>query len=704
MVDGSGSASSDVNGHPGRSGIRRDAVVLIAIMTVAVMIALGSWTSVVTPVPGWLLSLASVVALALIMLTGVVHAASLIERMSCSILHYKWMSNFGKGPSIAIALIAWCVPFWVYVAHVHPSEPMFGNEDQGIYAICGAHLARTGAYHADHPIVADPDASPLVVQSTRTEGIRDSRGAPRRDGVFIGFYRDTKDPSLIGPAFPPAYPFLLAGAQRIAEWKGSGFVNPVLCAAASITLGVIVASWFGALAGFLAYAVMLLNPLQIWSANNGYAEPLAQWIWIAAIAAFVTNYKSRTYPILVFASLCAVAILVKIDALPLTLLVVPVIAVLAADRKMGKAIASGVLVVLLAFVIWTLWRNNPDYLVGTIRGVMDGLGHAQVVITGLVALGIGVTVFAFFERRIMGSPLALASGSVAVRWVIPLSVIALFIYAYAIRPRTGEPDHFFYWPMNQEILSLREQTLVRFGWYTTQGGLIAALVGVVWALRGAKSLPLWLFLGIGVLTTVVICRDLYNYPSQPYGMRRLVCFGIPLFAVSLGVLSQITPRWPRTLSAVLGSVLVLAVLIGQSAVRDRINPVANFKGVAEALTKVAASIPDNSIVVIGRNDPWSIAASTLHVGFGKTVVMHGYPLGQPQLEHWRGLAAKWAGDGRPLYQLGIRSSAPILPNAKLSPVLDGQIEYWYYVSDTEGLRPDPVGFLKRYRVGRIEFP
>ena len=602
------------------------------------------------------------------------------------------------------AVICLCLPLVIHVlGHLRPPEPALGAEDQGIYAQTAAHLTRTGtlAIRAEPLEGALASEHHLTVEARRTEAIRQQDASEPLDRYHIGFFCDPAAPSSLYSVFPPGFPLVEAAALQLAGWRGLGYVNLLCTMGAALSLFLIVARWHGVFPGLAASALLLSNPLEAWSATVGYAEPLAQW-WLLLGLACASWWRPGS-PLLMASAgmLLGLLPLVKIDALSVLAFAV-VIGMHTARQDLRSGIAF--MIALLMPLLILGWCSNPImtvYVTASLAGALHGLSTLTVGLTVMVmALGIGIGPWLVPTE----APAWWGRWS---RWGRAL-LIALLIgaacYGYFVRPATAVPDHFFYWPQNQDIASLREQTLVRLAWYLTPVGLAIAIVGccgLIWSTRHPIPGAL-ICLGIGL--TALICYDILNNPAQPYAMRRLLVAGIPVMSYALAVWWMPLARWLPRVAPALGLTTILVLLACHQRLAWNMNACANQQGAVAQLDDLASHLPANALVVIGRQDPCMIMGSYLHLAKGIPVAYHASDLDVEALAQWRRLLERWHRAGRRLYYLALRFDVPVLPQAQSTRVHSGALTYQVMPYLTDRIPTEPVKRSHLYQISEFVDP
>ena len=192
------------------------------------------------------------------------------------------------------------------------------------------------------------------------------------------------------------------------------------------------------------------------------------------------------------------------------------------------------------------------------------------------------------------------------RW-LSMALIALVVvaalYAYFIRPAVETASTSDYWYGNSQITSTNRENLVRIGWYVTPLGLAVVLVGLCLMMRRERSLPVGMFLAVGLLSTTVYVINILNNPHHIYAMRRYVPVVIPAMMIwgAYGLAAISRARW-RGARLMTGLVLVawLGGMIWQSRVIWR---QVDYTGMVTALAQWDRELAPGAILLFDDQSP-----------------------------------------------------------------------------------------------------
>jgi hypothetical protein len=237
------------------------------------------------------------------------------------------------------------------------------------------------------------------------------------------------------------------------------------------------------------------------------------------------------------------------------------------------------------------------------------------------------------------------------RMVLIALVVAAALYAYFIRPAVETASTSDYWYGNSQITSTNRENLVRIGWYVTPLGLAVVLVGLCLMMRRERSLPVGMFVAVGLLSTMVYVINILNNPHHIYAMRRYVPVVIPAMMIwgAYGLAAISRARW-RGARLVTGLVLVawLGGMIWQSRVIWR---QVDYTGVLAGLTQMDRALAPGAIVLFDDQNPVGMGdfiGTPLRFIFNHPV----FALRDPQAvtpAALRALVQDWQQQGRPVY-------------------------------------------------------
>ncbi|MDA3959202.1 MAG: hypothetical protein PF961_00300 [Planctomycetota bacterium] len=304
------------------------------------------------------------------------------------------------------------------------------------------------------------------------------------------------------------------------------WTNWVLAVLSASMVGLIVLRRWGGRASGLGFLLMLLNPLQVWLANHHYAELMLQAWWLLVVLAYMCRASAKGVANLVVVIGLVLGLTIKIDALAGLMLGLPLMVQLRGSKRtvVARLLAGGLS---CGLALW-VQATAHSYVSGSLGGVLGGLGLpiGVLVVAGVVAWR------CYLSRK--PAIIGWTRPRSGLRFTVVVVGSLLLAFALWIRPHFGVPDSYYYWPHRMQIQSWREHTLARLAWYFSWPGLVVAWAGVlclVYRLSWRNGVfPIVL---VGVAVAALLGYDVHNNPRQPYVMRRLVPYVVPLLIIGI---------------------------------------------------------------------------------------------------------------------------------------------------------------------------
>ena len=625
-----------------------------------------------------------------------------------------------------------------------PGEPIFGAADQGIYLSSGIHLARTGSYRIEVPILGKTPSAlqPWVLGYEPAEAQRRTGSARRFWNYQAGFVLDPQpenrpanldkplsSAAMLSPQFPPGFPLLLAAAYDVGGWKGLSLVNRALTILAAALLGLLANRWLQprGVIGVCVFLLAVIHPLNLWTARSFFAEPSAHCFWLLAMVAWAQRrvVGEVSAGLLVGATLAG-GLYLKFDMLPVGSLTGMGMLFTSGFRFKFVFLAASAAVGLSAFLAW--WQFCWPNFSGNITSLWQSRILWYLVPAGLLAGGwqwwrmslrssdsSGPVRFApEFQRALrLGSPLVLAG-----------MILTVAAYAYWIRPNPAETraDRFFFWPINALLRSYREETFFRLGWYWQPLGLATAVIGLALLVFRLRSPWQKTFFWVGLISLLTLSYDLRNNPLQPYAMRRLIPTALPCLilgaAASLPVCSEALLRWHQrpgwnyvgqklTASvALLGTTLLLFGFLRVNSALNTEPKDGNFAGLPAQTSGLAQRLPARSILLIRGNAPFAALATPLQIIDGVDTILirpasHSQAYQDAFLRTWR----NWTREGYHVMSLSpIADDRLDLFGARFMPAAQGKFSFPMVQQSPIRLNTNPSQVEWDYFLGEIRFP
>lgn len=582
--------------------------------------------------------------------------------------------------TVSLAWMAW---------YDRKPEPVIGNDDQGTYALTAIALTRSGHDRIPMPALglATAEEWPLLTTLERPEGLRGGSDAGRVPMVALGFR--AVDDGAAKAVFPPAYPVLLASGMLLGGTHGLSVAQLLLVPVSALLLGLFLARTVHPWAGFLGWVGTLACPLHVWMGNAIYAEQLIQVWSLLSLCLMTWHVPGHRSPWVMLAAIAAAvaAMTVKVDGLLIgACLMVGAAALSVRHGQRGllwTAMVGGV-----AATSWYWWESGGAYLLGTARAVLSGWSILVVLLA--VAVGWGV-----YRWKGIMTPRRLRVG----RFLLVGVLGALALYAYVWRPGPATPDSFWYWPQQRDILSHREETFLRLGWYLTPIGLLLSVVGVLtlWGLTINRLLLLLLTIGTALL--VVFCYDLFNNPLQPYAMRRFLTLGIPVLVAGIACWWLALSTWarvPRRVAAGIGGLMLAFLVLSWVPLGAKLVQVGRYSGFTAQLEQMASLVPPRSLILTSRRGQYVDIMMPLRVIGGHDVVFHQEPLNDHDRQTWASLLRRCQGAGFQLVYLDFGTRPiTVAPNATITGTVRGDLIYDVMPYHPERLDLTPIRQRRR---------
>jgi len=476
-----------------------------------------------------------------------------------------------------------------------PGQRLTGSQDQGINLCAASNLTYSGGYFIHSPVISTltEPASPYFISNKPSQAQKGSSNKTYPQ-YHTGFFLSSTHPGTLTSQFPIGQAALMASASSIHGLTSMLWVNPVIMIASSLLAGLIASRWFGKGEGILVFLAFLFFPLNVWIAKCAYAEPALLALWLLIILTWGQNEKYVTGKGLLIGLSSGAALLVKIDGI--VLILAPLFYILITFRTNKTAalttLISSSAVYLLAF-LWIL-RFNPNYTKDSFAAQFTLVQQYPWLLVILMA-AIGGMLWAILKK-----PSTLPSASLTK--YLPFGgfilLMIVFGYLYFIFPQSTPVDLYYYWPLDKQIRSFREESFFRLGWYFRPVGLLFASIGIGLLLWRLKEPWQKLFVTIGLLALLYFSNDIRNYPIQPYAMRRFIPFAIPLMLMGLAGLSFQISHLKKSFAPYIAGVISLGFLLLFYPLNQRINSHTDHDGLIQTLESIRNHLPADSLVIV----------------------------------------------------------------------------------------------------------
>lgn len=221
---------------------------------------------------------------------------------------------------------------------------------------------------------------------------------------------------------------------------------------------------------------------------------------------------------------------------------------------------------------------------------------------------------------------------------------------------------------------------VRFGWYLSPLGVVLGIAGLaLWLWRDLNRAS-WLFLGLGLLTTLFFVRQSYGTDEQTYIyiLRRFVPLVYPAFslgmAYALVALARWRPRW-RVGGQISAGLLLVAMLLFLGVTNRSIYRHVEYAGLVDQLGMIASRFQPDAILLFRGGDHTAAAsrdradliATPLTYGFG----LQAFAIKSEQPDRYAEPLAEyirhWQSQGRTVYLVLGASGGLQLPGLAQEP-------------------------------------
>jgi len=574
-------------------------------------------------------------------------------------------TNAKRVSKIAGGVIALIVcPLLAGILFFKPSENLAGNQDQGMYQAAACNIQRTGSTKITLPLLdALPESErPMWLPHMPVQFGRLKQAPAQYWCLAAGFVLEDQK-ALRGPAsphFPQGFPVVMASFLDVGGLAALNAANALFILCAACWLALLVSEWLGLGYGLLIIPFFVFNPLAIWSANRFYAEPLILFFWIGLIWSL---HRTKEFPILsgvAAAFATAAACVAKIDALAMVGLLGFVILWHRSQLIWQRTALASSVVAALA-VAFVLRQQNSPYLADTLASI---LGDRPLLVSSALLLVLAISSAFFRPKFVLFSKRPLLLPVIAV-----VLVLGTIIYLYFIRPLNGPTDRYYYIPLGREILSYRELTLQRLGWYFPYFGLWPLMLGLALSVAQIKTLSIRVFLVGGVVSLLFLAYDVRCNPLQPYCMRRFLPYALPLLLSGIAFTAHYvkakTRFWP-----VVALPVVAVYLIGFINLDRELHSSHEHGGMRANLDELARAIPNDSIVVISSRSPLAQLALPLRCIWAKETFILNVDKRTPgQLRLLQESLLKQLGGPQRLFVLDTAETFPFNPGGKPQLVL-----------------------------------
>lgn len=499
---------------------------------------------------------------------------------------------------------------YLAVTRFAPGEQLLGNNDPGMYLSAAGQLARTGGIktHLTGMENLSEAQKRIILRRSAVQFMRGSDPPETAPWSFYIGYPLANQSDMLGPAiphFPAGFSVILASGLVVGGWPLARAVPAFATILGILALTIFVLRQTGVWSALIFLPLACAHPLISWFSNRHFAEPV---LFLLASLLLITLTELPQKPRLagvVSVVLLLAATTIKIDAV----LIIPALAfaclVAPPTQPAWKSILLTSSIVAPA-TIGFLWLQSGRYFIENL-----GALAREPVFVAVAAFAVATILFGAISLR---SSVNRVKVSNLLRTGFLISSVVTLLYFYAVRSGPAEPDVYFEPALRETIRSYREDTLLRLDSYWIRFGFVAAILGAFFTCWKRTSLPLVAFASLGLGSLLILGYDLRCDPIQPLSMRRLLPFAIQFLIFGVGGWATFGNR---RVAPVLCAAVIPLFLVGEMNAHRKMDPKPEFVGVHTFLKEVAASLPQDSMVLIPARSPLSSFAVPLRTFHGK---------------------------------------------------------------------------------------
>ena len=558
-------------------------------------------------------------------------------------------AHAAAGAAVAIVLV-----FVAFAGAAH-SEHLLTDRDPAVYINTGRAIARS---HRIHPVVA-----PSPFDDTRAFTLKSAGFAVARNHLSANFFQ-----------FLPA---LLALGWAVGGDTGLLLVPALLGALALLALYALATSVVGPRWALLGPALLALAPLQSWFSRDAYAELPLEFLALGGLWVFIESREDGGAVLGAIAgAILGSIIFVRIDALAVLVAMPVVFAIehlraetletqsLRRRRRAGLSSFAIALVVMLIGGSAVTRRLSHGYL----NDLSRNLALLEVAFTAGIAAAIGIFVV---HRVRTGLGHRLAQNRALARLAGALT-IAIALYAYFLRPRSGDAPRLPLHPGDPEVTRKVVDAFYdssSFRWFVWYLGIFTVLLAVIGFIAlGVKavrsdSAALILLAAALPVTFLYIARPSIA-PDHLWAMRRFLPVVLPAMTIAAAAAAawatSAIDGWQPRLRAPFVAAAIAAMVVPAAASGLPLLGAQIQGGALHAVLSVCNATGDNAAIAI---EPYALLGTEL------PQTIRGF-CGVPSAGIKAGVqvplasyARAWKADGRQLYVISaarrpVRVSAP----------------------------------------------
>jgi hypothetical protein len=387
-------------------------------------------------------------------------------------------------PALAVLALAFSL-------QARPSQYIVGGRDPGAYVAAMGLIARTGGIVYEDPGVLS------IPEPDRELFFRHPQGPPFSWSRFMGFDLERPESGRVVPQFFHLFPAFGAYLFQAMGVKGALATPPLFGILGTLGVFFALRRMLGQAPALLAALLLGSNVVQVWFARYPVSETCSQFLAFLGILAFLHWEERASAPCGVLAGAAlGLSLLVRIDSL---LIVVPLGLYLLIRRARGDLPWRQALPLVAPFVLLAVH--------GAVHALLFSRKYVADIATRrywshppaawIAALALALLCLLLAHR--LGPRLARLLSAHGERWrtALVLSIVALALYAYFVRPALSawagadgnDAERALRDPGWLHALGFRRlaahdaQSFVRLGWFVSPAALALGVLGALAVIR-----------------------------------------------------------------------------------------------------------------------------------------------------------------------------------------------------------------------------
>ncbi|MDO9542832.1 MAG: hypothetical protein Q7J98_10985 [Kiritimatiellia bacterium] len=462
-----------------------------------------------------------------------------------------------------------------------PHEDIFGGEDPGSYINSGISYNRQKQlFYVDELLSkVPPKIRPYFYYGHAGYGAtKDACLWIRNAGL-----------AMVGPHFQPAYPLLIAAANRISPNSWALFVVPLFTILTALALRALASQtipyrW----AGLIVFILYVFNPLIIWHGRCARPEIIAAFMFFAGGALTLQAWQSRPWKnmpdILLGAACLGAAPFFHITAWALVIPVVLAVVIIILFKERNDFLPYLIIIGLMMYAFYVQTTSITDYY--TVKRFLDLIFlRPGIIAAGFILLMAAAFIIKYLRHsrfKPEPSPAAPASSLLSLSFglVLIAFLMSLFFFRqiYGDFPVLGRPiKHYLYLTDFRVVVNMLSVPVMLL----ILAGLIAWLTG------RAEKRDYRIILALVLLPAVMLTGNIHDFMMTRYLM---VAF-IPVSALFLtALIAFVLPARSGLWGALFLSAIICVLAVNK---RSHLITTTEHKGFCRFLRPYAEVIKTN---------------------------------------------------------------------------------------------------------------